>query len=222
MVNASAPWSLSGEGFILVYKFSNEFIEKSGFMDAYQMNNWKGGLGTVMCVNYKTSNVGPYFELLFIPGIISLKNLNFDKIKKGFTISKIYVSTQDSVENGINNWGIPKEKADFEWIEFEKNRTQIRVSIGGKTFFEAIFKKKFIVFPITTSFIPLKIIQKIDSKYFLTKPTAKGKMCFAQLEKIQVNEQYFPKIDNVKPLIASNISNFNMVFPVAITEVSNN
>ena len=65
----------------------------------------------------------------------------------------------------------------------------------------------------------MKIIQKIDNKYFLTKPTAKGKMCFAHLEKIWVNELYFPKIDTVKPLLGSNISNFNMVFPVAITEV---
>jgi hypothetical protein len=30
------------------------------------------------------------------------------------SISKIYVSTQDSIDNGQKNWGIPKEMAHFE------------------------------------------------------------------------------------------------------------
>ncbi len=215
---ALAPWELTGEGFILVYKFQKGFVDKNCFLDHYQADNFVGGLGTVMCVNYQTSNVGPYLELLFIPGVINLKTLNLAKIKSGFTISKIYVSTRDSVENGINNWGIPKQLADFQWNELADNQVEVKISIDGKVFFYAIFKRKSFKFPITTSIIPLKIIQKIGNKYFQTKPTAKGKSSFAKLKKLEIEGNFFPKIESYKPLIVTNISNFKMVFPEAIVE----
>jgi hypothetical protein len=46
--------------------------------------------------------------LLYIGG-----TLKFGQ-KRHYSISKIYVSTQDSIDNGQKNWGIPKEMAHFE------------------------------------------------------------------------------------------------------------
>ncbi|MES2795547.1 MAG: acetoacetate decarboxylase family protein [Bacteroidota bacterium] len=218
MIVAPAPWALTGEAFVLVYQFPKDFVNKNGFLAEYQIGNWSGGLGTVMCVNYESSNVGPYFELLFIPGTINLKKMNFEKVKSGFSISKIYVSTQDSVINGINNWGIPKELADFEWNKIDKNRTEIKVALNGIAFFSAIFKNKCFGFPINTSFIPLKIIQKIDTTIFLTKPKAKGKVSFVKIENLQIDANFFPKISDIRPILASKISNFKMIFPEAIIE----
>jgi Acetoacetate decarboxylase (ADC) len=210
-----APWELTGEAIVIVHKFSEKFVKTNGYLSDYQSDNWNGGLGAVMCVNYQTSNVGPYFELLFIPGTINLKNLNLEKIKSGFTISKIYVSTMNSVENGKNNWGIPKELADFQWINIDRNTTEIKVSIDGIEFFTAIFKNKSFSIPITTSFIPLKIIQKLDEKYFRTEPKASGKASFAKVEEMKVEQKYFPKINECKPILVSKISNFKMIFPTA-------
>ncbi|NOS55010.1 MAG: hypothetical protein HOP37_01990, partial [Cyclobacteriaceae bacterium] len=106
---ASAPWKLTGSGYILLYRFPKAFVAEHGFLVDFQKEKFVSGWGAVMLVDYKTSPVGPYRELLFIPGIFS-----FNK-KKVFSISKIYVSTQNSVINGIENWGIPKELADFRW-----------------------------------------------------------------------------------------------------------
>lgn len=214
-----APWKLTGEAYILLYKFSDKFIKENGFLADYQTNNWAGGFGTVMCVNYFSSNVGPYFELLFIPGKINLKKLYLGKIKTGFTISKIYVSTMDSVENGKNNWGIPKELADFQWNKFSENTTEVKVLLNKIEFFSAVFKNKSFSFPITTSLIPLKIIQKLGEKYFQTKPYSKGKASFAKIENLEVSENFFPKIINCKPILVSKISNFKMVFPLAEIEI---
>lgn len=55
----------------------------------------------------QTSGVGPYRELLFIPGAFHING------RYTFSIPKIYVSTETSVNSGIKNWGIPKEVADF-------------------------------------------------------------------------------------------------------------
>lgn len=215
-ITAPAPWDLTGEGFILLYKFPKEFIEKNGFLADYQKEHFKGGFGTVMCVNYTSSNVGPYFELLFIPGIINLKNLNLQKIRVGFTISKIYVSSQNSVNNGMANWGIPKELADFQWNKIDENNTDIKVSIAGEVFFEINFKKWPIKFPINTAFIPLKIIQKMGHKIMLTKPKAKGWSSFVKLKSVKANPAFFPPINDLKPILVTSISNFKMVFPEAL------
>lgn len=213
-----APWQLTGEGFIFIYKFSRKFIAENGFLEDFQKDNFKGGLGTVMCVNYTSSNVGPYFELLFIPGIINLEKINLQKIKSGFSISKIYVSSQASVENGINNWGIPKELADFQWNISDCGDTEIKIFKDNQLFFEAkIHKNKFKI-PVTTSILPLKIIQKLGNQFYLTKPKANGKMTFAKMKNIEIDSAFFPKIDLFKPLIGVNISNFKMIFPKAIIE----
>jgi acetoacetate decarboxylase len=55
----------------------------------------------------QTSGVGPYKELLFIPGVFHING------RYTYSISKIYVSTEASVRSGIENWAIPKEVADF-------------------------------------------------------------------------------------------------------------
>ena len=96
---APAPWTLKGNGYIFIYHFPKEFVEKFGFLADYQRLSFKGDfVGTVMLVDYETSAVGPYQELLFVPG-----RMTFNK-KKLFSISKIYVSSDDSVWNGNENW----------------------------------------------------------------------------------------------------------------------
>ena len=84
-MQAPPPWKLKGNGYIFLYHFPKSFVKKFGFLSDYQANKFNGDfVGTVMLVDYETSAVGPYHELLFVPG-----RLNYDK-KKVFSISKIY------------------------------------------------------------------------------------------------------------------------------------
>ncbi|MGC8605722.1 MAG: acetoacetate decarboxylase family protein, partial [Desulfomonilaceae bacterium] len=115
-----APWNLTGNGYVILYWFKKELLRDNSFLDQPTKESYLGGRGCVMLVDYKSSNVGPYKELLFIPGKISFKG------RKLFTISKIFVSTMDSVVNGRENWGIPKEHANFSW-QSEKNTEQINL-----------------------------------------------------------------------------------------------
>ena len=68
---APAPWNLTGDAYIMVYKFSKGFVQEYGFLADYQQDRFLGYVGTVMLVDYKTSGVGPYRELLFIPGMFT-------------------------------------------------------------------------------------------------------------------------------------------------------
>jgi len=207
-MQAPPPWKLEGNGYIFIYHFPKYFVEKFGFLADYQANRFDGDfVGTVMLVDYASSAVGSYQELLFIPG-----RLNFDK-KKVFSISKIYVSSQDSVENGIANWGIPKDLADFTITKPTAKETIVEVLIEGKTFFKVHLRDGSFKFPISTQFFPLKLAQKLGDDLLITNSPAKGKATFAKLLNIEINEAHFPPISQLKPLSVLAVSDFEMEFP---------
>jgi hypothetical protein len=141
-----------------------------------------------------------------------LRHLNFDK-KKVFSISKIYVSSQDSVENGIANWGIPKELADFSITKPTVKETIVEVLIEGKTFFKVHLRDGSFKFPISTQFFPLKLAQKLGDDLLITNSPAKGKATFAKLLNIEINDAHFPPISQLKPLSILAVSDFEMEFP---------
>ena len=209
---APAPWNLTGDAYIMVYKFPKDFVKEYGFLTDYQRDRFLGYVGTVMLVDYKTSGVGPYRELLFIPGMFT-----FDW-KKMFSISKIYVSSRDSVYNGIENWGIPKECADFIWQTNPNGSEDISVSVEGKEFFKTTIKKGFISFPITTSILPLTVVQKLRKDLIITNPTAKGKATLSSMKSIEVDKNFFPDLSKASPLITMKVKNFEMNFNVPLVK----
>ncbi len=101
------PWNLKGEGIIIVYNFKKEWIEKNGLLTLDKSGDYRGGLGFVMLVNYHESPVGPYKELLIIPG-------KYNPHKRQ-VISHIFVDSHGSTENGRYNWGIPKKTVPMIW-----------------------------------------------------------------------------------------------------------
>lgn len=204
---APAPWTLHGKGFVLLYRFSTEWLRQYGFLADYQRTSLKVGLGAVMLVDYQTSGVGPYRELLFIPGIFRLNQ------QWTYSISKIYVSSYDSVWNGIENWGIPKELADFEWHTTDQLE-HIRVSLDSGCFFEAKLRASAAGFPINTRFFPLKVTQQLRHKSILTRPSARGKGGFGQLKYLSANAASFPPLHELKPLAVLSVRDFEMIFPV--------
>ena len=201
---APAPWKLLGEGIILVYKFSKEWVENHGHLPNYLKGKFKGGLGYVMLVNYEKSPVGPYRELLIIPG-------KFRKSRKQ-AITTIYVDSEASTQNGRANWGIPKETLPFVW---EKNGEEdlVRIKDGNKTVFSCDVKAWGIPFPTSTSFLPIDLEQTWNKIHFLTRPTGSGRAKLAKIKNLEVDPDYFPDISQLKPLFAVKIKPFHITFP---------
>jgi Acetoacetate decarboxylase (ADC) len=197
------PWKLHGEAYILLYRFPENFVQSHAFLQSFQQGNFKGVVGTVMLVNYHESGVGPYQELLFIPGLFKLGG------KTTFSISKIFVSSQASVDSGIENWGIPKELAEFDW---QPQRVQVRQN--GQLFFDAQFRKSWGYLPITTALFPLNVTQLLREELILTQPSASGMGRLSGLESIAVDAQFFPDLSQVKPLLTLHIPRFQMTFPI--------
>ncbi|EEB98868.1 hypothetical protein MPER_01549, partial [Moniliophthora perniciosa FA553] len=71
-----------------------------------------GGPGMILVVQYDDSPVGPYDELIYVPGRFKHKDGT-----EALRITRIYVSTKESTENGRRNWNIPKQVAKFKYTK---------------------------------------------------------------------------------------------------------
>lgn len=200
------PWKLTGRGYIFIYKFSKDFINKFSFLSTEDLKRFKGGFGSMMIVDYKSSNAGPYNELLFIPGLVEYHK------KRRFTISKIYVSTQISVDSGRENWGIPKELAHFSIEAGDNSKEIIRIGKDNQIFFEVEVSHHKLKFPITTNLLPIKLHQYYNNKLFITKFKGKGMARFSKILSVNVISDFFPPIK--KPMIGLYVDPFELEFPV--------
>ncbi|GAB4193206.1 MAG: hypothetical protein OHK0057_22690 [Thermoflexibacter sp.] len=207
--SSTAPWQLQGNGYILLYRFTKNFVKNNAFLSEDYFKKYWGLVGSVMLVDYHRSNVGAYQELLFIPSMFNFSG------KKVFHISKIYVSTNDSVYNGIENWGIPKELADFEINTLDKHTKNVRASLQGNTFFQIQVKSFGLPFPITTSLLPFTFYQDLRGKTLITKPKGNGWGRLCRIEQIKVNRHFFPDVTFFKPLLVIEIRDFQLEFPPA-------
>jgi len=203
-----APWNLTGNGYILIYKFNESFVNTNASIPQFLNNNFIGGFGSVMFVDYTASNAGPYQELLFIPG--KFKFLD----KKLTSITKIYVSTNESVENGYRNWAIPKELANFKIEKLDKSKERISVFKGNEKILDIAFSHWNFKFPVNTALMPYTLVQEKDSKYFITSFKGKGIRKLAFVDEIQVNKNLFPDISYFKPIAVIKVENFKIEFPI--------
>lgn len=219
----SAPWDLKGKGYIILYPLSKKYVESQAMLPTFLKGHSKGGLGAVMIVNYESSNVGPYSELLFIPGKFHFASQSLN------TISKIYVSTMASVNNGINNWGIPKELAEFkfELLETESLSSnsstleKITVTKNGSLIAEWIIHSGRIPFPVNTKLMPFPLVQQQDDKNYYTTFQGKGTGYLCHVNYHKVNRKLFPDFISRPYLAAIKVDPFKLIFhPAKIETIS--
>lgn len=197
------------KGFCFLSGLIKKNCLENGFISESEKQYYRGGLGAVMFVNYRSSDVGPYFELLFIPGDFQYAGKTYKKI------TKIYVSSQKSVEEGIRNWAIPKEYAQFDWKKTD-GRTAIEVRTEKGSVLRTVLREKFFSFPVSTSLFPFTLLQKSPDAFLATRFIGKGSAKIAGLEFFESDPSLFPDIRNISlfrvPGLA--VSPFALTFPV--------
>ncbi|KAL2782425.1 hypothetical protein BJX66DRAFT_345843 [Aspergillus keveii] len=71
--------------------------------------DFEGGLCYVMIVRYSDTPVGPYDELIWMPGSFSVgAHVDGPPKKAWHRVTRIYVSQFETVKRGRENWNIPK------------------------------------------------------------------------------------------------------------------
>ncbi len=209
MLVAPPPWTLTGSGLVLLAHFPETFVRQYGFLTDDQQRAYRGWVGTVILAEYTQSDVGPYHELLFIPGLFRFGTTT------SFSITKIYVSTEASVWNGRRNWGIPKERADFQFSTDSDGSRTVTVSQNGRAFFSLRAKPWGLSFPITTQLLPgFRVTQQQTNHRLLTRPSATGHARLTRLSALQSDPTYFPDLARIRPIVALTVTDLRMIFPV--------
>ncbi|MCX6127745.1 MAG: acetoacetate decarboxylase family protein [Proteobacteria bacterium] len=210
VVNAvPAPWNLRGKGYMFLYNFPKNWAQKTNFMPVEQSGDYQGGLGALMLVDYEASNVGPYRELLLIPGKFSWGQHHC------YSISRIWVSSMISVVSGRKNWGIPKNQAEFSVHSSAPRHETWELTVpGAEPFFKAELSYGRLPMPIHTAFLPFPLLQTWEGQRYKTRFSGYGLGHFAQLNHLEFDNLIFPDISAKKPLLGFRIDPFYIKFPL--------
>lgn len=214
ITEAPAPWQLTGRGYIAALRFEEGVLAQDPFTaDELKGQRLAGNFGYIMLVDYSSSAVGPYFELLFIPG-----RFRQPDGKKRYSISRIFVSSEDSVVNGRRNWGIPKYHADFDLQYDQKGGVKAIVSRNGKAFCRLSFEKLAGALPVTTAVVPpvlRTLTQAWQGQRFEYTPSASGWASLAKLTEAWSDPAEFADLGRAKPVLGVATTRFRMTFPIS-------
>ncbi len=214
VTDAPAPWELVGRGYIAMLRFSPDSkVQDSFLLPSLAGKRGKSPYGWLMFVDYQSSDVGPYHELLFIPG-----SFPFEDGQRHLSISRIFVSSMDSVVNGQRNWGIPKDVADFDVRYGDNGIDRVAVSKNGKVFAELDFKSYPFWIPFLGALIPKRfrtLGQHHEGKTFVYTPSASGWVKPARTMRAKADPAMFPNLGRAKAVLTVEIPRFRMTFPVS-------
>ncbi len=212
---APAPWVLTGDAYIVMLELPQPLLREQGFIPEALRDRFEGRYSLLMALDYTSSNVGPYREILFIPGRF--------RTRRGlcWSISKIYVSSWDSVVNGQLNWRIPKERADFEITREADGSERFRVSQGGDVFADLRFATAGPSLPASAALVPASLrtlVHHREGRDHFCTPAARGRVRVAHMRDARFALERMPPIDQGRVVFAARLSDFRAEFPVAGVE----
>ncbi len=208
---AGPPWELTGRGWVLLSRFDADFYAECGQIGPTFADRGRGDLGVTMFVDYASSDVGPYKELLCAP-----RRFRFADRRTHWSISTIFVDSEASVVNGRRNWGIPKELATFS-LEGDEETEHIKVSKDGSTVAELTFSSGWPKLHFSTLMLPrpwYRFGQEMDGETFVFAPRARGRVKRGRLVEAQVDDTVFPDIARGKQVACMEVTTFKMRFPI--------
>ncbi|EUC39830.1 hypothetical protein COCMIDRAFT_110435 [Bipolaris oryzae ATCC 44560] len=133
---APAPWTLKGTVYSITYVPLSTKLPTKAFAPLERQyasaveGEYIGILGQIQIIRYTDSPVGPYDELLIVPGFFKYNHTTpSGKVeeRKNVRVSRIYVSQKYTCWNGRTNWNIPKHLARFDWAEGTDGKTSVKI-----------------------------------------------------------------------------------------------
>ena len=216
---APAPWDLAGQGYIFALWMPKDVLDHGSFIPPQTARAGRGRMAFAMFVDYARSDVGPYHELLYIPG-----KLRFDEKNTHLSITRIFVSSEASVVNGRINWGIPKDRCDFD-VSYTDGRDLVALrGADGRPFAELDLEPFGPRLPAPMRWAPRAwrtLSQVRDGRRFTYVPEAGGHFRFARVRHWRFDPQMFPDLARGRVIAALKITDFSMRFPVATVSPHN-
>ena len=206
-----APWSLRGSGYAVLYRLDRAEVVRLGAVPAELESRFVGGTTAVLVVDYLASEVGPFRELLLVPG----------RFREGgtshYAATHIYVSTPASAASGMPNWGLPRRLADFV-ASCSGPNDRITVAVGGRTVASFTFRAGRFGLPVTTDIVPearRTLVQRAGPLTYFTIPGGRGTLKRARLVDARTDGDGFPDLARHQPWAAVKVEGFHLSLPEA-------
>ena len=213
-MEAPAPWQLRGRAFVAALSLPASLRHQQGGA-APALGEPVRGPALVMLVDYQRSEVGPYQELLFMPG-----PFRFPDGRTRWSIGRIYVSSQESADNGNRNWGLDKRVAGFDW-QRRGRRERVAVHYQDREIAALTLDRLGPALPFPGALLPADwrtLGQIRDGRRFLYTPSVRGRLGLARLREARGDGEHFPRLQAGRSRGAVHMPDFVMHFPVARTD----
>ncbi|MDX2163553.1 MAG: acetoacetate decarboxylase family protein [bacterium] len=200
---APAPWTLRGDAWVLFYAFPRQFSERPGVFVRHPRARARLHIGAVAWVDYAETNVGPYRELLIVPGLFTGVDGRW-----GATISRIYVDSAASVVGGRGNWGIPKDLAAFD-MQREANGTErLTARVNGTVIAAMVCRpsRVSVTGSVRAGLVPL--FQEWEGCLYRYSFGGGGRLHWLDVLSMRGDGEYFPALTALSPLAACRITGF--------------
>lgn len=211
---APAPWALAGDAYVFLLRLPEQVIREQSFIPEALAGRAEGRTGVLMFVDYTSSDVGPYRELLYIPCRFRVDGRLY------WSITRIYVSTWDSVVNGQENWGIPKDRADFT-LTREGGLDHVEVRKGDHVIASLSLKARSFGVPASSLVMPeamRTLVQIHGGRRYFYAPSATSKARFGKIVEARFDPAFFPDITQGSVIFGAKLEAFKMSFPAARIE----
>jgi hypothetical protein len=209
---APPPWTLEGRGAILLVRLPLSVLDEPAYVPTRLRGKLHGNLAIAMFVDYASSPVGPYRELLYIPGRFDFPD------GRHYSITRIYVSTMESVVNGRRNWGIPKDRCDFDFRYGDDGSADFCASYEGHQFARLSLAARGPQLPFTTGLLPsalLRLSQYYRGRQFTYQPSASGRVQFSKVRDWTFDSAFFPDLAQGEVVACVQTPRFRMRFPIS-------
>jgi hypothetical protein len=209
-----APWQLQGSAYVFAVRMPEDVLERAAFAPESLSGKRRGSTSYVLYVDYQAAPCGPYRELLIAPAVYAFG------AGRHPSVTRIYVSSYASVVNGRHNWGLPKDRADFE-VEREGKVEHVRVLRDGHVFADMRFRAFGLALPVASWLLPqglCTLVQHFRDKTFRFTLSAKGSVRVGQLVDWTFDPSFFPDLARGKVVAGACFPRFEMTFPVATVE----
>lgn len=209
-----APWQLQGQGLILILKKSSIAQSSFGFEEPVNTTELSGKTRFLMLVDYQHAPCGPYQELLLIPGKLDFAG------ESRWSISDIWVSSEQSIEGGRKNWGIPKQLGRFQELETKRvtdeGWSKRIADAQGNVLLEIACQPMGPSLPFRSRWLPqsfLRMGQQSEGKRYFYDLSGNGRSRIAKVVSIGQTSGVFKGLSRSDVLAALFVSPFEMVFP---------
>lgn len=216
---------IAGRGAIVLYRFDAEKVEKNCFVPKPYAGLALGGLGAVLALDYFESPIGPFRELVLIPGKFKLEACAEGRADESGSgecriATKVYVSDNNPKLLLVNTRGISQELAKIYTSPQSAEAWALNVADSDS---ESAIQQDFCslevepigpVFPLSSSIVPLNFLADHVSNRFRATVSSKAIARLASLSHAQSDPIRFLDFDSYSPLACIYLDSFTAELPL--------